>query len=477
MDAEAASLGAGERSHPAVLDLGLAFEQATIGMAVVGADGQFLRMNRQMFALLGGQDAEELGLEVARAVRADPPQFEVEHRHQRPDGSVVELRLDVTVLHDRDGGQLGYLTQAQDVTERNAVTRKLKTNDAWLRSLIDNAPVVMSVYDLDGKCTFSAGRAFDRVGISPEERVGRSYAELRGDVAEATKDFERLLAGEVISAKREITPKSPDGQTIFDVHYGPLPGDDDGKGGEGVAGVISVAVDITDLELAERGRRQLLHQLITAQENEQRRLAGNLHDDTIQALSAARMHLSVLNAAIVRLGADADPELREAARQVLENLEHGVNAARTFLFDMRPPLLDQEGLAPALGQQLGKLGERSGCATEFDWRVEQRLDQDLEVLVFRVVQEALANVAKHASAKLVELRGRRDGSSLEVEVTDDGVGFDQAQARGRAMADGHLGLRSMDERIAAADGELRIDTAPGFGTTVHVRMPVPGWGA
>ena len=471
---EAASLGTGERSRPAVLDLGLAFEQATIGMALVGADGQFLRMNRPMCALLGGQDAEQLGVEVARAVRADPPQFEVEHRHHRPDGTVVELRLDVTVLHDRDGGQLGYLTQAQDVTERNAVTRKLKTNDAWLRSLIDNAPVVMSVYDLDGKCTFSAGRAFDRVGISPEERVGRSYAELRGDVAEATKDFERLLAGEVISAKREITPKSPDGQTIFDVHYGPLPAEEDG---DGVAGVISVAVDITDLELAERGRRQLLHQLITAQENEQRRLAGNLHDDAIQALSAARMHLSVLDMAIEQLGVHAEQELREAARQVRENLDHGVNAARTFLFDLRPPLLDHEGLAPALGQQLDKLGERSGCATEFDWRVEQRLDQDLEMLMFRVVQEALANVAKHASAKFVELRGRRDGSALEVEVTDDGRGFDQAEARGHAMADGHLGLRSMEERVAAADGELRIDTAPGFGTTVHVRMPVPGWGA
>ena len=495
MDAEAANLGAGERSHPAALDLGLAFEQATIGMALVGADGRLLRMNRPMCELLGTRDAEQLGLAVARAVQAAstveatpagspngepagggaPPRLDVDHRHRRLDGTVVELRLEVTVLHDRDGRPLGYLAQAQDVTERNAVTRKLKTNETWLRSLIDNAPVVMSVYDRDGKCTFSAGRAFDRVGISPEERLGRSYAELRGDIAEATKDFERLLAGEVISAKREITPKSPDGQAIFDVHYGPLPAEE--PDGEGVAGVISVAVDITDLELGERARRQLLHQVITAQENEQRRLAGNLHDDAIQALTAARMQLSVLNAAIARVGPGADRELRDAARQVRENLEHGLAAARTFLFDLRPPLLDQEGLAPALGQQLDKLGERTGCATAFDWRVEQRLDQDLEVLVFRVVQEALANVAKHASAKLVQLRGWRDGAALEVEVTDDGVGFDEAEARERAMADGHLGLRSMDERVAAADGELRVDTAPGFGTRVQLRMAVPGWGA
>jgi two-component system NarL family sensor kinase len=94
-----------------------------------------------------------------------------------------------------------------------------------------------------------------------------------------------------------------------------------------------------------------------------------------------------------------------------------------------------------------------------------------------VVQEALANVARHASAAMVQVRGWRDGAALEVEVTDDGVGFDEAEARERAMLDGHLGLRSMDERVEAGDGELQIDTAPGFGTRVHVRMPVPGWGA
>ena len=486
MDADAGSGGAGERPIPAAPELGLVFEQAAIGMALVGLDGRFVRVNQALCELLDQEEMERAADAVAaaagfgdlasvgerlRAGEQPPRPFEVAHRSRRADGSVVELLFGVTVLRDRRHRPLGFLAQAQDVTERNRATRAAKTNETWLRSVIANAPIVMSVYDRDGICTFSAGRAFDRVGISPRERLGRSYVELRGDIAEATADFERLLAGEELSAKREITPKAPHSETIFDVHYGPLPGVD--GDGEEVAGVISVAVDITDLERAERERRGLLHQLITAQESEQRRLAGNLHDDAIQALSAARMHLSLLEVAMDKLGVDAEGELRCTAKQVRENLDQGLAAARTFLFDLRPPLLDREGLAPALGQQLDKLGQRRACRTEFRWEVDRRLDPDLEVLVFRVVQEALANIARHAGASRVRVHGRLRDGRLEVEVDDDGIGFDEVQARERAMATGHLGLRSMAERLEAAGGELTIDAAPGHGTRVRLRLPLP----
>jgi PAS domain S-box-containing protein len=476
MEAEAGSIGAGE-PVPAAVDLGLAFEQAAIGMALVGLDGHLLRVNQALRELLGDQERELVAKAIAAAAGSrDPagaprrPPLEVAHRSERPGGGLVELLFRVTVLRDRRGGPLGLLAYARDVTEHNRTTRALKTNETWLRSVIANAPIVMSVYDRDGRCTFSEGRAFDRVGISPAERLGRTYVELRGDVAEAAADFERLLGGQELRTKRQITPSPSHSEAVFDVHYGPLPAVDGDA--EDVVGVISVAVDITDLERVGRERRALLHQLMTAQESEQRRLAGNLHDDAIQVLSAARMHLSVLEAAMDKLGVDAEGELRCAAKQVREHLDHGLGAARTFLFDLRPPLLDHEGLAPALGQQLDKLGQRGACATEFRWEVDQRLDPDLEVLVFRVVQEALANVAKHAGAGHVRVSGRLAAGTLEVEVADDGVGFDETEARERAMAIGHLGLRSMVERLEAAGGEMTIEAAPGQGARVRLRVPM-----
>src|SRR6266540_2822696 len=248
MEAEAVSGGAGERPIPAALDLGLAFEQAAIGMALVAPDGRFLRVNQALCELLGHQEME-----------------------------LVAGAVDAAASFEDLGGVGERLHRGEQPPPPFEVARR-------------------------------AERADDSVGISPRERLDRSYAELRGDIAEATADFERLLAGEELSARREITPKDPCGEAIFDVHYGPLPAVD--GDGDDVAGVISVAVDITDLERAERERRGLLHQLITAQESEQRRLAGNLHDDAIQALSAARIHLSVLDAAMDKLGVDAEGDLR-----------------------------------------------------------------------------------------------------------------------------------------------------------------------
>jgi PAS domain S-box-containing protein len=459
------------------MDLGLGFDQAAIGMALVGLDGRFQRVNRALCQLLGRSEEELLALTIDDL--ADPGEvpaladlgraaaerqggqasFQVERSCRRADGARLELLISAAVLRDPQGRPLGFFGQVQDLTERNRAERELRASEQRLRSVIANAPIVLSVYDRDGICTFSEGRAFERLGITPSERVGRSYVELRGDLREAAADFQRLLAGEELSAKRPV------GDLVFDVHYRPLL-DPDGT----VVGAISVAVDVTDLERVERDRRHLLGQLITAQEEERRRLAGDLHDDAIQSLTAARMHLSVLHHQLERL--DGVPETVAAAlAHARDNLEQGLAAARTFLFDLRPPLLDSAGLEPALRQQLAKLAERTGCKTEVTWLLDERLDADLETVAFRVVQEALANVARHADATTVWVQAERDGSDVVLQVADDGVGFDPPAARERAAATGHLGLRSMAERIQTAGGSLEITSEPGGGTRVVLRLP------
>jgi PAS domain S-box-containing protein len=457
------------------LDLGLGFDQAAIGMALVGLDGRFQRVNRALCELLGRSERELLALSIddladpdevpaladmgrAAAAQEGQASFQVERTCRRADGARLELLVSAAVLRDPLGRPLGFFGQVQDLTERNRAARELRASELRLRSVIANAPIVLSVYDRDGICTFSEGRAFERLGITPSERVGRSYVALRGDLREAAADFQRLLAGEELSAKRPV------GDLVFDVHYRPLL-DPDG----GVIGAISVAVDVTDLERVERDRRHLLGQLITAQEEERRRLAGDLHDDAIQSLTAARMHLSVLGHQLDRLG-EAAAAVRPALDHARGNLEQGLAAARTFLFDLRPPLLDSAGLEPALRQQLAKLAERTGWKTEVEWLLQERLDRDLETVVFRVAQEALANAARHADATTVWVRAERDGPDVVLEVADDGVGFDPPAARERAAATGHLGLRSMAERIQTAGGSLEISSGPGHGTRVVLRL-------
>jgi PAS domain S-box-containing protein len=472
----------GRPAHGAAADptehLGLGFDQAAIGMALVGLDGRFRRVNRALCLLLGldqdglvgtsigeltdPDDLPALGDRLARAGGQGPFAFHVERRCRRADGAELELAIDVTVLRDPDGQPLGFLGQVQDLTERNRAARALHASELRLRSVVANAPIVLSVYDREGICTFSEGRAFEKLGLSPSDRVGRSFIDLRGDLEEGAAELERLLAGEGFGARRPVRDR------VFNVQYRPLL-DPDG----GVCGAISVAVDVTDLERVERDRRNLLRQLITAQEEERRRLAGDLHDDAIQSLTAARMHVSVLDHQLDRL----DPAGREVVRrqlgQIRENLDQGLRAARTFLFDLRPPLLDSAGLEPALRQQLDKVAERAGWATEVDWALDGRLEPELEAVAYRVAQEALANVAKHADATTVAVRAERDGSTVWIEIADDGAGFDPDEARRRALATGHLGLRSMAERIETAGGRLEIDAAPGKGTRVVLRLPAP----
>ena len=373
------------------MDLGLGFDQAAIGMALVGLNGRFLRVNRALCELLGRSEAELLGSAITDlAEPGDDP-----------------VLADLGRAATRQGGQ--------------------------------------AAFQVERSCRRADGTRLDL---------------LRGDQPEAAADFERLLDGEELWAKRPV------GDVIFDVHYRPLL-DPDGR----VAGVVSVAVDVTDLERVERERRHLLGQLITAQEEERRRLAGDLHDDAVQSLTAARMHLSILDQVVARLAGEAAATVQPVLDHVHENLEQGLVAARTFLFNLRPPLLDSAGLEPALRQQLAKLAERTGCKTEVNWLLEERLDRDLEMVAFRVVQEALANMAKHADASTVRVWGEREGSMVVIAVADDGVGFDPQVAGERAAATGHLGLRSMAERIQTAGGQLELSSRPYQGTQVVLRLP------
>jgi signal transduction histidine kinase len=250
---------------------------------------------------------------------------------------------------------------------------------------------------------------------------------------------------------------------------------------EGLAALVAKTQSLTgrvaELERAEQDRRSLLRQLVTAQEDERRRLAANLHDDTIPALAAALLHLDVLEARAERAvrdrGGDRDAwdAVRTSAARIRQNVEHGLQSARTFLFDLRPPVLDEAGLQTALRRQLERAAEQNGCAAELRWEVAERLDPDRETILFRAVQEALANVVKHARAAKVTIRAWREGGAVVVEVADDGAGFDPVEALAWASATDHLGLRFMSERVEGAGGAVCIHAAPGQGTRVELRLP------
>jgi len=223
-------------------------------------------------------------------------------------------------------------------------------------------------------------------------------------------------------------------------------------------------------QLAERdeARSRLLRQVITAQEDERKRLARELHDETCQTISALNMRLET---AVARLpdGADHAPllEARSLALRTLDELHR-------LIYDLRPSVLDDLGLWSAIrwyaDRQLQKRGVTVRC--EFS-DVDRRLPPLMETALFRAVQESISNIAKHANAEQVLIQCGIEHDVLTIEIEDDGNGFELSQIR-RPKDEGHgWGLLGITERVEALGGKVDIDTAPGQGARVVITVRVP----
>jgi two-component system sensor histidine kinase UhpB len=207
---------------------------------------------------------------------------------------------------------------------------------------------------------------------------------------------------------------------------------------------------------AERRRSGRL--VLRAQEEERRRLARDLHDEVNQALTAILLRLE---AASHGAPAELSEELGELKRLVNQAMEELLQLAR----QLRPTALDDHGLLPALVTHVRRFAAQTGIRADLETRGEPDLSPDHEIAVYRVVQEALANVARHSAASQVKLELDTSGSDLELRVRDDGCGFD---SNGRRRG---LGLDGMAERARLIGGELSIDSEPGTGTELVMRVP------
>jgi signal transduction histidine kinase len=231
--------------------------------------------------------------------------------------------------------------------------------------------------------------------------------------------------------------------------------DDDLRLAESLAARAAIAVD-----LSERVSRDAVRRVVAAQELERKRLARELHDETGQALTSILLGLKPLEQA-------ADPDAREAVAALRELVVSTLQDVRRLAVELRPSALDDFGLLPAVERLADTFREHSGLAVDLEARLgDARLPSEVETTLYRIVQEALANVVKHADASRVSVILTRREDTVSALVEDDGRGFDPETTREDA-----LGLAGMRERVALVGGRLRVETAPGAGTTLAVVVP------
>ena len=220
------------------------------------------------------------------------------------------------------------------------------------------------------------------------------------------------------------------------------------------------------LEMSQERLRALSHRLLEVQEQERSRLARELHDDIGQALTALKIQLE----SIART-----PPGQSAPRikQCVEMTTHALERVRQLSFSLRPLQLDDLGLVAALRSHLDRQASIGELAPHFEARgVPEHLPAEVQTACFRIAQEAINNVLRHARARNLWLSVRGERGSLRVEIRDDGCGFDAEAARRRSAAGASLGLVGMEERVAFAGGALDLRTTAGQGTRLLATFPL-----
>ncbi len=223
------------------------------------------------------------------------------------------------------------------------------------------------------------------------------------------------------------------------------------------------------LEAIDEANRVRASQIIKAQEQERKRIARELHDETSQVLTSLLISLAVLEESITTQEArDRITETRRLAHQTLR-------AIRNLSIDLRPSALDDLGLLPALRWYVKEYQQKTNIQVEFHttgFKDRERLSPEMETALYRIVQESLTNVAKHAQAHKVTILLREEADAVDVTITDDGRGFDFEELQKTGDQDRGLGLVGMQERALLLDGTATVESKPGHGTVVQVHIPV-----
>jgi signal transduction histidine kinase len=221
------------------------------------------------------------------------------------------------------------------------------------------------------------------------------------------------------------------------------------------------------LRRSERRQREILAGILQAEETERSRIATALHDDTVQVMTASLIALDRL-ALVAR--ESRNQRIESAVMFARATLEEATDRTRRLMFELRPAILHERGLRAAIGILTEQMARETGARSVVSGEVG-RYDHHVEELVYRSAQEALSNVRKHAHPSTITVVLDDSDQVLVCEISDDGRGFDPDDVRSRPQAAFHLGLDTLTERVRAAGGDVTIESRPGAGTRIAVRLP------
>jgi PAS domain S-box-containing protein len=368
-----------------------------------------------------------------------------------------------TPFREPSGEISGVLGFSRDITARKQAEDELKRQQVILQTIFDHIPVMINFLDATGRLQM-VNRHWELVlGWSLEEAKSRDLMnEFYPDPDDRVRVMDYILHPS--PGWRDFRIRIRDGRTL-DTSWALIVLPDGTR--------IGIGQDITERKQAEQalekhagGLEVLSRRLVAIQEAERRHLARELHDEIGQVLATINFQL---HAAKGLAGAAALPRLDECAMLLQQTGEQ----IRSLALELRPTMLDVFGLETTLLWITARHQQRTGCEVQVVGHLSGTpLSPDLATACYRVVQEALTNVIRHASARHVWVELRQSESILELAVRDDGVGFDVAPTQEQAARRGSFGLLGMTERVQLLGGALQVESEPGRGSSIRASFPL-----
>ncbi len=366
-------------------------------------------------------------------------------------------------------GTTSKLELFHDITERKKAEKALRESEERFRMLVETMNEGLGVIDENGVWTYVNEGLCDMLGYFPGDLTGRRVAEF---IDETNQD---MLNEQIIKRRNgesnpyEITYRRADG-TRRNALVSPKPIFGEGRQPNGSFAIIT---DITKLKRTEESLRKseselryLSSQLLVAQESERRRISRELHDELGQSLALLKLQLSLTKKKLPEV-------LQHQYEEQMHSIDHIIENVRRLSRDLRPAALDDLGFSAALQWLIRNFEKNFGVKITLDAPdIDPFLPHDAQIMIYRVFQEALTNVGKHAGAKNVSVSIEKQEDRVSFVVKDDGKGFDVKKALTHHALDRGLGLSTMEERIRMLKGSLTLWSQEGAGTRISFTIPI-----
>jgi PAS domain S-box-containing protein len=446
------------------------------GVALIDKNGLVVKANRAMEQITGlslqqvegahyavcgkgwqSPDNTAVDLEdmpVSRVLAGKKTVKNVEIGMERYDGTLVWLSANAIPILDNNGNLEGVVRTLSDITERKRMEDVIKQNEARLRLMLDQMPSMLWVTDTNLVFTLSLGAGLQAFNLKPNQLVGITlftYYRTENPEFAPIQAHRQALQGEPASYELRWEGK------ILSCYVEPMRDKTDN-----IIGVIGTSFDITEKTLAGDALRALSRRLVDVQENERRNIARELHDEIGQSLTALKFMMTQGTRSIKT---PVPPSLVEAQTTLTELIRQ----VREMSLKLRPSMLDDLGLLPTLIWYIERYIAQTQIKVDFEHDgLHREFSSELNTAIYRIVQEALTNVARHANTKEVSVRIWANDDNISLRIEDRGCGFTTSALSPSTST----GISGMKERVLSLAGKLNIETSPGRGTCLTAELPI-----